>query len=276
MIVKKLHLKDYFEFLGENKADPTLDIYLPDEANDRVGYKRPCMLVCPGGGYAFTSPREGEPIALDFLTSGFNAFVLNYTVAPARFPTQIREVAAAMELIYKNSDEWGCDVSKVSIIGFSAGGHLAGHYSTMFDCREVREVFPDSKCPNASVLSYPVITAEEGRCHSGSFENLVGHYPLTEEEFNRFSLEKCVKDNTPPAFIWHTASDACVPVYSSLAYADALSKYKIPFELHIFPLGAHGLSTCDIRTSNAVTQIHEYDSVWLGEVKKWLKLMNLA
>ena len=105
MIYEKLHLKDYFEFLGENGADPTLEIYLPYNMTEmnRQNQKRPCMVVCPGGGYSFCSQRESEPISLNFLPEGFNVFVLTYTCAPAKFPTQLREVAAVMELIYKKN-----------------------------------------------------------------------------------------------------------------------------------------------------------------------------
>ena len=280
MVHEKLHLKDYFGFLGENGADPTLEIYLPYNMTE-MGWqdrKRPCMVVCPGGGYSMCSQREAEPIALHFLPEGFNVFILNYTCAPAKFPTQLREVAAVMELIYKNADMWNCDTSKVSIIGFSAGGHLAAHYSTMFDCKEVREVFPESKSVNGSILSYPVITAEEGKCHAGSFKNLVGHHPLSEEEMNYFSVERCVKENTPPAFIWHTAADTVVPVISSLRYATALSEHNIPFELQIYPEGRHGLSTADLQTYNpaGVDKATKYAKKWLVQVKDWLKYMDLA
>ncbi len=276
MIVKRLCLKDYFPFLGEDGKNPVVDIYLPDDVMNRPDYKRPCMVICPGGGYGGCSPREAEPIALNFIPEGFNAFVLYYTCSPKRFPTQLREVAAVMELIYINAEEWKCDTNKVSIIGFSAGGHLAGHYSTMFDCAEVREIFPQSKGPNGSILCYPVISAEVGKCHEGSFSNLVGHYPLTEEEMHKFSLEYCVKENTPPAFIWHTAEDEVVPVYSALAYANAMAVHKIPFELHIFPKGAHGLATSDIQTMTTDDDLVAYNHIWLEEAIKWLKFMNLA
>ncbi len=276
MIVKRLELKDYFPFLGEDDKNPVLDIYLPDEVMNRPDFKRPCMVICPGGGYGKCTPREAEPIALNFIPDGFNAFVLYYSCSPRRFPTQLREVAAVMELIYNNADEWKCDTGKVSIIGFSAGGHLAGHYSTMFDCPEVREVFPQSKAPNGSILSYPVISAEIGKCHEGSFKNLVGHYPLSEEEMHKFSLEYCVKENTPPAFIWHTAEDDVVPVYSALSYAKALSEHKIPFELHVYPKGWHGIATSDIQTMDKDYDFTVYNRVWMDEAKKWLKFMNLA
>ena len=274
MIHERLQLKDYFEFLGKDSANPMFDIYLPYDSLDRPDYKRPCLLICPGGGYAFCSPREAEPIALNFLPEGFNVFVLWYSVAPYKFPTQIREVAAAMELINSKAEEWNCDTEKIAIMGFSAGGHLAGHYSTKYDCSEVREFFPKSKAPNASVLCYPVITAEKGKCHTGSFENLVGHYPLTEAEMNCFSLERCVNNNTPPAFLWHTSCDTCVPVYNSLCYANALSEHNIPFELHIFPQGQHGVATCDSQTLDDYKPCYDYDIVWFKEVSKWLKHIN--
>ena len=280
MVYEKLHLKDYFGFLGENGNDPILEIYLPYNMPEMnwQNRKRPCMLVCPGGGYRVCSQREKEPIALNFLPEGFNVFVLTYTCEPARFPTQIREVAAVMELIYKNAENWNCDTSKVSIIGFSAGGHLAAHYSTMFDCKEVREVFPESKAVNGSVLSYPVITAEEGKCHQGTFQNLLGHYPLSEEEMDYFCPNRCVKENTPPAFIWHTAADNAVPVISSLRYATALSNHKIPFELQIYPEGRHGLGTADLQTYNPedVDRATKYAHKWLEQVKNWLKYMDLC
>lgn len=274
MIYEKLHLKDFYPFLGENGADPTLELYLPYNMTEmhRENQKRPCMVVCPGGGYGMCSQRESEPIALHFLPEGFNVFVITYSVAPHRFPTQLREVAAVMELIYKNAEKWNCNTDKISIIGFSAGGHLAAHYSTMYDCKEVRQVFPESKPVNASVLSYPVITADPNCRHTGSFLNLLGHEP-NQDEINYFSCDRLVKENTPPTFLWHTASDDCVPVMNSLLYSGALSKYKIPFELHIYPFGGHGLSTCDEHTCDNVDKNVAHDHAWLCAVKKWLKLI---
>ena len=113
MRYETIHLKDHYDFLGQNGADPTLDIYLPFNMSE-MGWehkKRPCMIVCPGGGYEFCSQRESEIIALHFLPEGYNAFVLNYSVAPHRYPTQIREVAATIELIYEHAEDWNCDVS---------------------------------------------------------------------------------------------------------------------------------------------------------------------
>lgn len=277
MEVKKIHLKDRFPFLGENGCDPILTTYIQYNMTEmkQENRKRPTLLICPGGGYGMCSQRESEPIALAFLPLGMNAFILDYSVSPNKFPTQIREVAAAMELLYEKQDEWHVDTEKITIIGFSAGGHLAAHYSTSFDIPEVREKFPDSKSVNGSILSYPVIIADKGICHEGSFRNLTGQYPLNDENYNRFSLDKCVSEKTPPAFIWHTSEDSCVPVQSSLYYAAALSKYKIPYELHIYPYGPHGGSTFDIQTQYEVSNIASYNSRWVSEAAKWLKLMNL-
>ena len=265
-----LHLKDYYPFLGENGCDPTVEVYLPYNMTEmnRQNDKRPCMIVCPGGGYGMCSQREAEPIALQFLPQGYNVFTITYSVAPHRFPTQLREVAALMELIYKNADDWNCDVSKIAIIGFSAGGHLAAHYSTMFDCKEVREVFPESKPVNASVLSYPVITADPAHAHMGSFQNLVGKESLSEEETEYFSCDRNVKDTTPPAFIWHTAEDNCVPVMNSILYASALSSHKVPFELHIYPYGWHGSSTCDMQTNDNLGSGLAHANAWLSRDRK--------
>lgn len=274
MKYEKIYLKDCFSVLGADNCNPTLEIYLPYNLKEmgRADLKRPCMVVCPGGGYCMCSEREAEPIAMKFLPEGFNVFILTYSVAPHRFPTQIREVAAVMELIHKNKDEWNCDTEKIAIIGFSAGGHLAAHYSTMFDCKEVREVFPESKPVHASILSYPVITADFEHAHKGSFLNLIGHEPATNEEQEYFSCECQVNKNTPPAYIWHTADDTCVPVKNSFLYAEALAKHNIPFELHIFPSGEHGLATCDRETYNNITANVIHASEWINDVKRWLKL----
>ena len=129
MRIIKINLKDKFEFLGEADRNPTLTAYIPDNIMARECESRPTMLICPGGGYANCSEREAEPIALKFLNWGFNAIVLRYSCAPHRFPVQLREVAAAFEVIYENAKEWYCDTNKVGIIGFSAGGHLIAHYS---------------------------------------------------------------------------------------------------------------------------------------------------
>lgn len=271
-----IHLKDRFPFLGENGCDPTVEVYLPYNMPEmgRQNKKRPCMVICPGGAYCMCSERESEPVALQFLAQGFNVLVIAYSTASHQFPTQLREVAALMELIYENADNWNCNTSKIAIMGFSAGGHLAAHYSTAYDCEEVREVFPESKAVNASVLCYPVITADPAHAHLGSFYNLLGKQDITEQDVQKYSCDRLVKENTPPAFIWHTAEDNAVPVMNSLLYASALSKYKIPFEMHIYPYGWHGLSTADYLTNDNINEKIDHVAAWVGCACKWLSLMG--
>lgn len=274
MRCETIRMKEYFPFLGEEGKDPLLTVYLPEPMwDDNLrNEKRPCVLICPGGGYGFVSDREAEPIAMHFLPEGYVAFVLTYSIVPHCFPAQLREVAAAMELITQNAALWQCDASRVAICGFSAGGHLAAHYSNAFDIPEVRAVFPESKPVQASILSYPVITADPVHDHSGSFRNLLGHaYPLSEEELDRFSCDRLVTDRTPPAFLWHTAADETVPVSNSLLYAQALAKHGVRFALHIYPNGQHGLSTADHMTNAGLGSVPLPAHDWLQQVKTWLK-----
>ena len=266
-------LKEHFAFL--NGSEAVLEAYLPYNMTEmcREHQRRPCVLICPGGGYAMCSQREAEPVALQYLKEGYNAFVLWYTVAPKHFPHALREVAASVELIHRNAEAWNCDESLVAILGFSAGGHLAALYSNAYDWPEVREVLPESKPVQASVLCYPVISADPAVAHMGSFECLLGHLPLTPEETERFSCDRLVRDTTPPAFLWHTSEDNCVPVQNSLRYATALAGHHVPFELHIFPYGYHGMSLCTRETLDGeITPGMQHAQRWVEESCRWLKL----
>lgn len=270
-----IHLKDHFSFLGENGADPYVTAYLPYNMVEmkRQDWLRPCMIVCPGGGYHYCSEREAEVIGMHFLPEGYNVFVLNYSVAPHRFPVQLREIAALMELVYSNATKWSCDTSKIAIIGFSAGGHLACHYSNVYDCPEVREVFPESKGVQAAVLSYPVISADPAFSHRGSFYHLTGREEPTQEDILKFSCENLVTSKTPPTFVWHTADDTCVPAKNSLVYAQSLAENKVPFSLHIYPWAEHGFATADSQTNNSEKLTPEtlLAAQWLPDVKAWLR-----
>ena len=276
----KIHLKDCFPFLGKAGRDPVLTAYLPYDSDPIKcqNVARPSILLCPGGGYSSVAKRESEPIALKFLPEGYNVFQLTYSVAPHAFPTQLREVAAAMELIYENAHSWHCDTDRIAIMGFSAGGHLAAHYTNAYDCPEVREVFPESKAVNASILCYAVSSADPRYYHKGSFANLVGHpEPLTQEEIAKFSTNLLVSEKTPPTFLWHCVSDASVPVVNSILYARAMAKYDRPFALHIYHLGGHGMATADEQSYRSLTPspetIRDCRAVqeWMPTLFHWLR-----
>lgn len=273
MKVSRIHLKDFYPFLGEEGRDPFVDLYLPYNLAEmgRQDQKRAAMVVCPGGGYWICSEREAEPIALKFLDMGLNVFVLNYSAAHCRYPSQLIEVAALFDYINKNAGEFHCDTEKIGIIGFSAGGHLAAHYSNLWDDELLKNRFDATYKPAASILCYPVISTRNP--NRGSFENLLGHFPETEEEVNRFSCEKLVGKQTPPTFLFHTFADDTVPVQNSIYYANALADNGIPFEMHIYPYGWHGISTSDSLTLDSGNDKLPYISDWVIKVKRWLNVL---
>ena len=248
-----------------------MDVYLPEplEEMGRGEQKRPVLVICPGGAYRFCSQREAEPIALHFLTDGYCVLVLSYSVAPHVFPRQLQEVAGVLELICQNAELWHCDTEKIALMGFSAGGHLAAHYANAFDIPQVRSAFPHSKGVQASLLCYPVISSREDLRHAESFQNLTG----TEDcaRWEQVSCEKLVTGKTPPTFLWHTAKDNAVPVSNTLVYGQALAAHGVPFEMHVFPEGAHGLATADAVTNDCLPAGAGKNALWLPLAKEWLK-----
>lgn len=251
----------------------TIDLFLPDNYPEiDANRKRPTIVICPGGAYMRTSRREAEPIALKFVAQDFNAIVLNYSCAPARFPASLCELAWTVKTVKENADAWNVDVDNIFVCGGSAGGHLCASFATLWDSQIVKNVFPESDLRiKGSILCYPVITSGE-KAHRGSFINLLGE-EATEEQLLQVSLEKQVSASTLPAFIWHTVEDNAVPVENSFLYASALRENNVPFEMHIFPQGPHGLSLC----SDAVygpdkKPLHcDENKIWFDLACDWIK-----
>ncbi|MCR5556636.1 MAG: endo-1,4-beta-xylanase, partial [Butyrivibrio sp.] len=208
--------------------------------------KRDCMLVIPGGGYCMCCSHEGELPAMEFFNRGMNVFVLSYTTditmsVPLK-KQPLNDISRAVRFIRKNAEKYNVEGKKLFICGFSAGAHVCGSLAVHFD--DIEDKNPEfnafSNRPDGVILSYPVITTGEFT-HKDSVRALLGNEP-TNEELEYFSLEKQVKDNTPPCFIWQTQEDALVPVENSYLFAMALRKKNIPFAHYVFPAGFHGLT----------------------------------
>ena len=237
-------------------------------------WKRPAMVVVPGGGYGMVSKREAEPIAFRFLAKGFQVFILDYLCAPtAHYPEQLLELACTVDYIRKNAVRFGVNPKEVFAVGFSAGGHLVGNLSTDY-MQAVEAYGKDLDCKlTASGLCYPVISPKYG--HVGSFDNLTCNMTDAEKEevFKKTYLDENVCERTSPAFIWSTAEDQVVPPENSTAYATALIKRGIPFELHIYPQGIHGLSTCDGEVNPAGAHLSKNEH-WVGAFASFCRLFT--
>ena len=214
------------------------------QIGDVEGSGLPAVVVCPGGGYTHRAFHEGDPVAERLAANGIKAFVLDYSVAPARFPQALEELAEAVATVREHADEWGVDARNIAVMGFSAGAHLAGSLGVMWHEPWLSEAVgrtPEDIRPDAMCLCYPVITSGEF-AHRGSFEILTGG---DAELTDRLSLENLVDGRTPRAFLWHTAEDGSVPVQNSLLMSSALAAAGVEFSLHIFPYGRHGIGLAD-------------------------------
>ena len=273
MIFKSFDLQiDYAKAGCEPSAQhPRLDCYIPDiSCEPELHEKRPAFVVCPGGGYSMCSEREGEPIALKFAAMGIPSFVVWYSVAPARYPAALLEACEAIAIVRSHAAEWKIDPDNIHIGGFSAGGHLTATVGTMWNRSIVCDTLGHHNGehrPNGLVLCYPVISAEPDGKHIGSFENLLGHTPSA-EEVEAFSCEKQVGVHTPCAFIWHTFDDQIVSVMNSLRFAEALERYSIPFELHVYPHGPHGLALGEPVTGYCAVEPDVTD--WPERCARWM------
>ncbi len=225
--------------LEEGNEYAYLDVYASEELKD---FTRSAILIVPGGGYGMCAAREGEPIAMAFLSHGFNAFVLNYSAGHKAFPAHLIEASMAVKHIRDNAEEYRIDPDKVFVVGFSAGGHLAASLGTMWDRKEIYDAVPMSigyNKPNGMMLIYPVLSAKH---HGFSFRALFKGEEVTDEKLAMVSIENCINENSSPAFIMHTSNDEIVDVKNSLVLADALAEKKIKFEMHIYPDAPHGVA----------------------------------
>ena len=205
-----------------------------------------CIIVIPGGGYEWIAyDHEGDAIANALNENGISAYILRYRIRPYHHPAMQYDVNRAVRVARSLAGKYGYDADKIGVLGFSAGGHLAATAVTHFDYgKDDGDLIDRISCrPDLGVLCYAVIQIFDKYTHEGSSVNLLG---ATYEKVDRaladsMSAEKAVRDDTPPCFIWHTFEDNCVPCENSILFAKALADKKVPFELHVFPEGPHGL-----------------------------------
>jgi acetyl esterase/lipase len=253
----------------EAKDTPTLTIFLPKDKAPTAA-----MIVCPGGGYGGLARHEGEDYALWLNEQGIAAFVLKYRLGSAgyRHPVMLHDAARALRTVRARANDWNVDPKRVGIIGSSAGGHLASTLLTHFDAGDENATDPIDRVssrPDLGVCCYPVITMDGVSVHSGSRKNLLGENP-SPELVKELSNQLHVTKDTPPTFVWHTSEDKGVLVENSLMFGEALAKAGVPFELHIYEKGPHGMGLGS-RTYDP-TKWHR----WTRDCNAWLKEHGFA
>lgn len=254
--------------MGDGEAhNPTLRVYLPDadEANGSA------VVICPGGGYrGLAIDHEGQQVAQFFNRFGVAAFVLRYRLSPDyRHPTPLNDAQRAVQHLRANAEEYRIDKSRVGVMGFSAGGHLASSLATHWHRGKTDAADPvarESCRPDFTILGYPVVTFTETQyMHGGSRKNLLGANP-DPKLVELMSNEKQVNAETPPSFLFHTGEDTGVPPENNVLFYLALRKHKVPAELHIYQKGQHGLG---LGTGSPVL------NSWGNRLEDWLRTNGL-
>ncbi len=220
---------------------PSIQLYQPpaDKTNGAA------IVVCPGGGYGALAAHEGHDVAVWLNSIGVTAVVLKYRLGRFgyRHPVMLGDAQRAIRTTRAKAAEWKIDPNRIGILGFSAGGHLTSTAATHFDAGDANASDPierQSSRPDVAILCYAVITMTDPFTHAGSRKNLLGDTP-SPELIDLLSNEKQVTEKTPPTFLFHTEDDKAVPVENSLQFAAALRKAKVPYEMHIYETGRHGV-----------------------------------
>jgi acetyl esterase/lipase len=251
--------------LGTKSNDiPTLTPYLPDATNATGA----ALVICPGGAYSHLAPHEGNDYALWLNQHGVTCFVLKSRLGSSgyHYPVEFEDVTRAMRWVRAHTDDYKIDPKRIGIIGSSAGGHLASTLMTHFDSGDTNSPDPierQSSRPDIGILCYPVITMGEFT-HKGSHDMLLGTNPPP-ELVKLLSNELQVMSNTPPCFIWGTYEDKTVPIENELMFAEALRKNHVPFDLHVYQKGGHGMGLGDRKPP------FSHPHPWTADCLFWLK-----
>ena len=269
MQCETIDLYTYFSVERKGATGGYLKTYAFEPSKEMSKRYFPAMLIFPGGGYRFLSDREGEPVALQFMAAEYQSFVLRYSLDTPH-PAPLIEAAMAAAYIRENAEKYFVRKDKLCTVGFSAGGHLAATLATMFDSEPVKSALKQKAAlarPDANISSYAVISTKEGVGHADSVSAITGgDHALAA----LLSLEDRVNGKSVPSFIWHTGEDDCVPVQNALLFASAYAKAGVPFELHVFEKGWHGLSVLNETVTNLPLPALPARA-WLPLALRWLK-----
>lgn len=247
-------------------SQPTISVFLPNKSKANGT----AVIICPGGGYWIASiVKEGYAVARKFNEMGIAAFVLKYripndsamvnkTIAP------LQDAQRAIQLVRMNAKEWNIDTNKVGIMGFSAGGHLASTAATHFEKSYIDNAQKINLRPDFALLIYPVISFTDAIAHIGSRDQLIGKNP-SKTLIDLYSNELQVTAQSPPTFLVQASDDNTVPVANSIVYYEALLKYKIPVEMHLYKSGGHGFGMHNPTTEDE----------WMNSCKNWMQGMGL-
>ena len=248
---------EHFSALG---AD--VKCYIREDYPTQTEHKfRPAIVICAGGAYRWKSPREKDAPVLEFLSEGYNVFLIDYSVGEhAKDYQPLRELGECVKIIRERSEELFVDPARIAVLGFSAGGHLAASLGAKWNDEAVG--LGEKSRPDALVLCYPVLSTGEFR-HAESIEWVTGG---DESMRSALDIPNNVTADFPPTFIWHAREDESVPVENTLLLVTELQKQKIPYECHIFDGGKHGISTCTVDVQTTYPAI----APWVGLCKTWL------
>ena len=287
----------------KDREDVTLTTYILEDSKEMLnGKKRPAVLICPGGAYMNCSDREGEPVALKFAAMGYHAFVLRYSTyyegkeeqltagqnmkpnPHCQYPIPMQEIGKALLIIREHSEEWHVDFERIALCGFSAGAHNCAMYATHWNRPVIRDCFQVERemlRPSAVILGYGLsdyVYMEEctrddpfaKEMFQKSNTAYLGRGDVDQTMLTEVSPARNVTEDMPPAFMWATAEDGLVPVQHTILMAKALADHKIPFEVHIFESGDHGLSVATQASAGAWSETNCDAAKWTDLCDAWL------
>ncbi|MDD3172309.1 MAG: alpha/beta hydrolase [Herbinix sp.] len=281
MILDVIHLQ-------EGLSNASLAAYIPNSFPEHQLLK-PAVIICPGGAYLGITEKEAEPVALKFISEGYAAFILRYSIGEmARFPSPFIDLARAVMMIRSNASKWGIHPNNICISGFSTGGHVASAFAVSWQNELFAKALNADHTlfkPDALILGYPILdfkrfkmkhedTSSEMRTLiEMMFTYIYGTLNPKNSQIDEWNIINQITSNMPPTFLWTTAEDNYADMEEIMDFIKSLAVYHIPYELHIFQKGDHGLSLGNHTVGYGMEKIRKLGNVpnWMTMALQWLK-----